>query len=305
VARFDSGNLAIHAIGYAAPDVTYHIQQWITQGSQSGGLDTAWIAKSNVFQPDLHLFVGKILNPAPSPYSQNSDLDGPTASSTVVGEHDWGATYDNRWGTKLAYVSNHVTVEAGYFLSGDDLNGISDFSAGDKTFQYKVALASVSSPLEVGVFGSTGTIPVSTGTDKYSSGAAYAQLDAGTNYRPGALLIYQTETDGNAGADPNGNPYGAVQSHGMSAELFESLLQGNVLVSYRHDMNQAGPTGGYVNGNSLNLAFNVPIPKFPYLHGYLETNLGGSSALSGLSGGPTFKGMLWLTVPVILHPYGQ
>jgi hypothetical protein len=145
---------------------------------------------------------------------------------------------------------------------------------------------------------------VSTGTDRYNSLAGYAQLDPGkNNYRPGALVIYQTENDSNPGADVNGNPFGAVQTYGLSAELFESFLNGNVLLSYRRDMNNSANTGGYTNGNAVNVAFNVPIYKFPYLHGYVEANLGGNSSLYGLSGGPQWKGMLWLTIPVVLHPY--
>lgn len=298
----DTGNLAVHAVGYAAPEVTYHIQQWITQGSQSGGLDTAWIAYNHLFSPDVHLFVGKILNPAPSPYSQTSDIDGPLASGTVVGEHDWSATYNNRWGTQVSYVGKSLNLEAGYYMTGEDLNGISDFSPGDKTFQWKVALAQATSPFEVGLFGSNGTLPVSTGTDQYNSQAAYAQLDPGKNYRPGALLVYQWQSDSNPGMDANGTPYGAASTYGLSMELLESLFNGNALLTYRHDMNNAGITGAYTNGNSVNLAFNVPIPKFPYLHGYVEANLGGNSSLTGLSGGPQWKSMLWLTIPLVFHP---
>lgn len=300
--QFDGGNLAVHAIGYAVPDVTYHIQQWIYQGSQSGGLDTAWVAYHPNFLNDVHLFVGKILNPAPSPYSQNSDIDGPLASSTVVGEHDYSATYGNRWGTKVGYVGKSLNVEAGYFLSGFDLNGINYFGPGDKTFQWKVSLAQAKSPFEVGVFGSNGSLPVSTGLDWYASQAGYVQLDPGQNYRPGIQFIYQRQSDSNPGMDPNGNQYLPASSYGMSYEVSELLLQGNVLLSYRHDMNNAGITGNYVNGNSVNVAFNIPIPKFPYLHGYLESQLGGSSALAGTTGGPQWKAMLWLTVPLVLHP---
>jgi hypothetical protein len=179
---------------------------------------------------------------------------------------------------------------------------LTDFSPGDKTFQWKVALAQATSPLEVGVFGSNGTIPVSTGTDIYQSQAGYIQLDPGKNYRPGALLIYQRQSDSNAGMDANGNQYSAAASAGWSAEIFESLLNGNALLSYRHDLNNAGITGGVTNGNSVNLAFNVPLRNFPYLHGYVEANLGGNSSLAGASGGPQWKSMLWLTVPIVLHP---
>ena len=303
VPRYDTANLAVHAIGYAAPDITYHVQQWITQGNQSGGLDTAWVAYDHLGSPDVHLFVGKILNPAPSPYSQTSDIDGPLASSTVVGEHDWSATYSNRWGTRAAYVGQSLDVEAGYYLSSDDLNGVSDFTPGDKSFQWKVALAQAKSPLEVGIFGSTGTLPVSTGTDRYQSQAGYVQLDPTKGYRPGAMFIYQRQSDSNPGMEPNGNQYAPTASSGWSAEIMESLLSGNALFTFRHDLNNAGIAGGQTVGNSINLAFNIPIPKFPYLHGYLETNLGATSTLAGLSGGPEWKGMLWLTVPLVLHPF--
>jgi hypothetical protein len=295
-ARFDFGNLALHGTGYIIPDVTYHVQQWIVQGDESGGLDTAWIAYNHVFSPDAHLFFGKVLNPAPSIYSQDSDIDAPLASSTIVGEHDWGNTYTNRWGSKLAYVGHSLDVEAGYFLSLDDLNGLTDFNPGDKTFQWKVASAQVHSKLEFGLFGSNGSIPVSTGLDRYSSAAGYVMLDTGKYGRPGAFVAYQGEKDSNPGLAPNGSPYPAAAGRGFSAEILEPVFRGNLLLTYRHDFNDAGPAGGTVNGNSINAGFNVP--GFQYLHGYLEANLGGNSSLYGATGGPEWKGMLWLTVPV-------
>src|ERR1017187_4424776 len=38
VAKYSFGNFALHGVGYLAPDVTFHAQQWITQGEQSGGV---------------------------------------------------------------------------------------------------------------------------------------------------------------------------------------------------------------------------------------------------------------------------
>jgi hypothetical protein len=35
--RTGNGNLAVHAFGYAAPNVTYHVQQWIVQGEGRRG----------------------------------------------------------------------------------------------------------------------------------------------------------------------------------------------------------------------------------------------------------------------------
>ena len=34
----------------------------------------------------------------------------------------------------------------------------------------------------------------------------------------------------------------------------------------------------------------------------VESQLGGNSALAGTTGGPQWKAMLWLTVPLVLHP---
>ncbi len=300
--RYSFGNLAIHGAGYIASDVTFHAQQFITAADQPGGVDTLWVTYNNLFHHDGHLFVGKILNPAPSPYSQNTDLDPPTASSTLVGEHDWSATYNNRWGTRFAYVHNALDAEAGYYLSSFDLNGATYFGAGDKTFQWKLAYAIKTRPYEFGVFGSNGSIPVSTNSeiDRYNSVAGYVQLDPGIHGRPGLLGIYQGERDGNPGIGPSGLALGPTTSRGASIEVLESVLHGGVLLSLRHDFNDSGAGGPIANGNSINAAFNVP--HFSYLHGYLETNVGGTSSLSGASGGPTWKGFLWLTVPISRVP---
>lgn len=296
LAHYAIGNLALHAAGYIAPDVTFHAHQWIVQDNQPGGVDTLWISYNKLLHRDGHLFVGKIENPAPSPYSQTMDIDGPMASSTVVGEHDWSATYGNRWGSKFAYVHKALAAEAGYLLSSGDLNGLSNFSPGDKTFQWKVSYAPSNRPIEAGFFGSIGSLPVSTGTDAYHSNAAFVQLDPGSNGIPGLLAIYQTEQDSNPGLDSaSGSIIPATSSRGTSLELFEGFFQGSAVLSLRHDFNNDG-FGTLSNGNAINIGFNVPGAR--YLHGYLESNLGGNSALAGTSGGPTWKGMLWLTLPL-------
>ena len=46
----------------------------------------------------------------------------------------------------------------------------------------KAAFAQPKSPLEVGAFGTVGTLPVSTGLDQYSSIGGYAQISYGLNY---------------------------------------------------------------------------------------------------------------------------
>ncbi|GAC1428726.1 MAG: hypothetical protein NVSMB5_23340 [Candidatus Velthaea sp.] len=230
--RYSFGNLALHGVGYIAPDLTFHAQQFITASDQSGGVDTLWVTFNNLFHRDGHLFVGKILNPAPSPYSQHSDLDGPTASSTTVGEHRWGSTYGNRWGTRLTYAHKALDAEAGYYLSGFDLNGATYFGPGDKTFQWKLAYALPTRPYEFGAFGSVGTVPVSTnsGIDRYNSTAGYVQVDPGNHGRPGVLVIYQTQYDDNPGNSPAGSPLGPTTSRGASFEMYEPVFRGGALV---------------------------------------------------------------------------
>ncbi|MDQ2858239.1 MAG: cytochrome c [Candidatus Eremiobacteraeota bacterium] len=294
--RTSLGNFALHGVGFITPDVTFHAQQWITQNDQSGTVDTLWLTFNNLLRHDGHLFVGKILNPAPAPYSQDFELDPAAASTTGVGEHAWGATYNNRWGARMAYVHKALDVEAGYYLAGEDLNGLTDFGPGDKTFQWKLAYARPDFPIEVGAFGSNGSIPVSTGTDNYNSVAGYVQVDPGRFGRPGLFAVYQRGRDGNPGVDAtSGNVMPASTSRGASFALFEPILRGGATLALRHDFNDNG-FGTLSNGNALNLGFNVP--HFQYAHGYLEANLGGNSALAGASGGPTWKGMLWLTLPI-------
>ena len=50
------------------------------------------------------------------------------------------------------------------------------------------------------------------------------------------------------------------------------------------------------NGNAFNVGFNFP--HFQFLHGYIEALTGGESALSGISGGPEWKGVLIFALPI-------
>ena len=309
IAKFSFANLAVHGAGYLAPDLTFHLHQWIVEDENSGGVDTFWLTYNNLLNHDGHLFVGKTFNPAPGPYSQDFEIDGATASGTVVGEHDWSATYDNRWGAKFTFARKALDVEAGYYLSGGDLNGLTDFgvrrdmstdpptlTAGDKTLQWKVAYAKPTLPIEFGVFGSSGVIPVSTGTDRYNSIAGYLQIDPSRYGRPGLFAVYQAGRDANPGVGPDGVlPLPASSSRGASVALFEHILHNGATVGLRHDFNDDG-LGTVSNGNSFNLAFNIP--HYNYAHVFLEANTGTSSALAGGSSGPTFKGQFWLDVPI-------
>ena len=60
-ASWDIGSLGVHAdgaFGTTGSEWTYHVQQWIWQQSQAGGLDTAWVAYNNFFDGSGHIFAG-------------------------------------------------------------------------------------------------------------------------------------------------------------------------------------------------------------------------------------------------------
>lgn len=291
------GNLALHAAGYAAPDWTYHVQQWLLQNDQTGGvLDTAWITYNNVFHRDGHIFVGKIEPPGPSPFSQWSDLAPFAAPEITVGEHAW-ALDANRWGGKFGYVHKSLNAEAGWLGSSNGLPTGADFDTApgtDKTFQWKIAAARPDQPLEYGLYGSAGSYIVSTrAADHYDSVAGYLQRDPQAHGVPGILAIYQAGNDSNPGLDAGGMQLSSAPSHALSAEIYEPIFGGNALLAVRDEYTNDG-LGNALHYGNVDFAFNVP--GYQYLHGYVEAGLGAHSASP--TGGPDWRWTLWWTTPI-------
>jgi hypothetical protein len=239
------GNLSVHASGYFGSDFTYHFQQWISAGDQPGPLDTAWITYNNLFHRDGHLFVGKIEAPAPSPFSQFIDLAGFNTPEITVGEHPY--LFDaNRWGTKLAYTHSWFNFDVGYLGPtgdlttspgggavewGNDANNV----GGDKTVQWHIADAIGYKPVEFGAYGGIGTFGTSDGQiDRYNGAAGYLEIDA-TRGWPGVFGIYQRAYDGHAGAG-----LGAAASTAYTAEIWEPLINNQVLISLRNEYQNDG-----------------------------------------------------------------
>ena len=292
-----AGNLAIHGAGYIAPDWTYHVQQWLLQNDQTGGvLDTAWVTYNNLFHRDGHLFLGKVEAPGPSPFSMWPDISTFATPEISVGEHGY-ALDANRWGAKFGYVHKSLTAEAGWLAGGGGLPVSADYgnAAGtDKTFQYKVASARPDQPLEYGVFGSNGTYALSTGaTDYYHSFAGYVQRDPQRNGVPGIVGMYQWGYDGNPGLDASGNQLHSANSRAFSAEIYEPIVSNNAVVLFREDMTNDG-LGNVIHYGNVDLAFNVP--HIPYLHGYVEAGLGGHSGTPNAT--PDYRYILWWTTPL-------
>jgi hypothetical protein len=279
--RLQLGNVAVHGVGALSDDWTYHVQQWIRQNNQPGGLDTAWISYNGLFKHYGHLFLGKLEPPAPSPFSQWFDL-GPFGSPQItVGQHTYQLDA-NRWGARLAYVHNSLDVEASWLGSNGDLSGAGAFSANvDKTFQWKIAYANENRPLEVGLYGSRGSLHLSGGaTDQYHSLAGYAELDP-TGGAPGVFAVYQKAFDSNPGGGA-----GATVSSALSVELYQTLFRDNAIVGVRKEILNDGLGNRLQTGN---IDFEYHVARF--VNVYLEAYFAQHQK-------PGYRYMLWWTIPL-------
>ena len=281
------GNVGLHLVGDLGNgsnnNWTYHVQQWIVDGNQAGGLDTMWLAYNNLLHHDGHLFIGKVEAPGPSPFSQFSDLAAFSTPEITVGEHAYQLDA-NRWGVKLNYVHHWIDAEAGWLGSGGDLTGTggaSDFSSDtDKTIQYKLAYADAENPLEVGIYGSRGSWPLAEGgVDQYHSLAGYVQRDP-TGSLPGVLVVYQHAYDGNPGAG-----LGPANSTASTFELYEPVL-GRGLISIRKEFTNDG-LGNQAQSGEVNFAYHVA----RYLNFYIQDGF-------VQNGTPDWQAMLWWTTPL-------
>jgi hypothetical protein len=273
------GNLAIHAVGAAGDDITYHFQQWILQNDQAGDLDTFWVTYNNLLHRDGHLFVGLFPAPSPSEYGFFMDLSPFASAEYTVGEHAYELDA-NGWGSKFNYVRNKIDLEAGWLYGGSGWSQSSAFINSDKRFQYRAAYATPTDPLEAGVFGSRGSWPLAEGgTDQYYSIAAYAQRDP-HNGVPGFFTSY------NIGQD--GNPLATGQSAGSNSaalELYQPFAEGGML-SIRKEWTNDG-LGTSLQSGVLDV--NYQIAK--YLRIYGEESFASHST-------PGFRWMLWWTTPI-------
>lgn len=284
-AAWDPGTLGLHldgAFGTVKSEWTYHIQQWLWQGSQPGGLDTAWVAYNNFFDGSGHIFAGKLEVPAPSEFSQWFDVSGlsiNSAAEMTVGEH----TYEldaNRWGYKFAYIRDSLDAEVSYTAAGTDLNGFNDFDwTQDKTLQYKLAFANRSNPLEVGYWGARGSWPLTEGGfDQYYTNGFYAQRDP-VNDVPGFLATYQMNHDSNPGmsAPPAG-------SNGLSYELYDNIGQ-RALVAVGEQFTNDG-LGNHTQIGNIDASYHVT--RFIMVYAEEALSVGQK---------PTWNGLIWFMLP--------
>ncbi|MHB8434237.1 MAG: hypothetical protein ACYDCA_11700 [Candidatus Tyrphobacter sp.] len=294
--QVEPGNLALHAVGYLSPDITYHIHQWIVQNSQAGGLDTFQLAYNRLFNGNGHFFVGKLSAlPVPAPFSNQSDIAKYASAELTVGEHMY--TFDMmRWGTALSYVHANLYVQAGWFDSSADWNGATDFSNNtDKTFQWIAAYADPNRPLEAGAFGSIGSYPLAEGgVDPYHTLGLYVQRDPGPRFMPGVFALYQWGHDANPGSmmmsgSMAPTPFGPADSTAETFELYEPILGERGLVGLRQETTDDG-LGNVSRSGDIDLSF-MPFAHYDYLHLFLENALIQNSR-------PAWRGGLWWVAPL-------
>jgi hypothetical protein len=293
------GNLAIHAAGYLGSDWTFHFQQWIDNGDQPGPLDTAWITYNNLFHRDGHLFIGKVEAPAPSPFSQTIDLAGFNTPEITVGEHAY-LTDANRWGAKLAYTHSWFNADLGYLGPTGDLTASPGGGAlewgndannpgGDKTIQLHLADSLGYKPFEWGGYGGAGTFGTSDGMiDRYNFMAGYAELDS-VHGIPGAFVVAQRANDSHAGVS-----LGGATSFAYSAEIWEPLINNQVLVALRNEYQDDG-LGDISHFNYVNAAWFVA-------HHVSDREANGlifnAQATLNQGGTPSWQYQLWYTSTV-------
>jgi hypothetical protein len=284
------GNLAVHTDGVAG-DWSWHVQQWLVNDNQGGPLDTAWVSYNNLFKHNGYLEVGKLVVPAPSPYSQWFEVAPFAVPEVTIGEHTYQLDA-TRWGTKVGYLNGSLSVDAAYVGSDEDLNGATDFTPPNgKTLQYRAAFMRPKNPFEAGVYGASGTLQVSDGlTDRYSAFAGYLQRDP-TNHIPGVFFVYQTTHD----SYPMAGAIAPANGRGYTLDIYEPIVKDTVVVGFRREMTDDG-MGTVTHYGNVDLTIQLA----KYLRLYTEAGLSGSNPGNGVTriGTPAWRAFIWWTMPI-------
>ena len=277
------GNLALHGGGTLSADWAFHVHQWLVHGEQPGGIDSLWVVYNGLNKHNGHLFVGTIEAPGPSAFMEWAEIAPLATPGITVGEHMWQNGM-NRWGAKYAYVKGALNLEAGYLGSDADLNGATDFAPlSGKTFQWRAAFAPADKPLEVGVYGNVGTVPLMEGgVDRYSSVSAYTQIDPSRHGMPGLLAIYQRGLDGNPGAG-----VGRTRSSAYTIDVYEPVFNGRGLVGLRRELTHDG-MGNVMHSGNIDFTFSIS----RFLRFYSEASLSQNNK-------PAYRWYVWWTSPIV------
>jgi hypothetical protein len=160
-----------------------------------------------------------------------------------------------------------------------------------KALQYRAAFMRQKSPLEFGVYGTTGTFPISDGlTDRFSAIAGYVQHDP-VHGIPGVLLVYQSTHD----SHPAAGATSPANGRGYIVNIYEPIIKDKVIVGFRREMTDDGL--GTVNHYG-SVDMTVQIAK--YLRLYTEAALSGTNVGNGVNrvGTPAWRAFVWWTMPI-------
>ncbi len=285
------GNLAIHADGLIDDNWSFHVQQWLLEDNGGGPLDTAWVSYNNVFHHNGYVELGKLEVPAPSPYSQMFEIAPYALPEITVGEHAYELDA-NRWGVKTGYLNGSLSAAVAYVGSDADLNGATDWvPAAGKALQYQAAFMRPNNPLEAGIYGATGTYPISDGrTDQFSALAGYVQRDP-TRGLPGIFAVYQTTKD----AYPFAGAMTPAVSHGYTVDVYEPVFKDYLVVGFRRELMNDG-LGNTSGGENIDMTIRLA----KYLHLYTEAGLSGANPGNGVNriGTPAWRAFIWWSTPI-------
>ena len=285
------GNVAVHVDGVIADNWSFHVQQWLVNDNQAGGLDTMWVSYNGIFKHNGNLEIGKLEVPGPSPYSQWFEIAPFALPEITIGEHAYQLDA-NRWGAKLGYLSNSMSVAAAYVGSDEDLNGATDWvPPNGKAWQYQLAFLKAKSPVEAGYYGAQGTFPISDGSiDRWSAGGLYLQRDP-MHGVPGIFAAYQATHD----SYPFAGATNPATSHGYSVDVYQPFFRDKVVLGFRREMTNDGL--GNI-GQYGNIDMTIVLNK--YLRLYTEAGLNGANPGNGVDriGTPAWRAFIWWTMPV-------
>jgi hypothetical protein len=326
--KFTFANLSVNLVGELNSTISFRLEQSLYSNDLSGGSTSHfWVADNKLFNGNGHLVVGKFDVPGPPAYSYWMDQSGFSGGSVGVGQHTYNLA-GSRWGVGFNYVPTNYQkspfrVQLAYvgnspaMFNSSAFDSANPYASGtggsDKALFYKAAFARPDKPVEVGLYGSTGTYILTNGfvqpIDNYSSLGAYAQRDP-VGAVPGIMAYYQQTHDSNVG--PGKASQQLVQSatsYEGAVEFDESLVHGNVMLGFRPLEYVGGlqaTKSGYDVLTSPHPRFAVVDvvlrnPKFtPYLFVTLEAAL--EAASNTTSGGPTWRGGIKWAAPVGPRP---
>lgn len=325
--KWTVGNLSANAVGELSSAFSYRLEQSFYSNNVSGGTTGHfWVGYNKLLDGNGHLFVGKFDPPTVPAFSYWQDQSGFSAPSITVGQHTYNLG-GQRWGVGFSYVPDASKLpfraEIAYvgnsnpMFSSATFDSVNPYVSGgggsDKAFQYKVAWARPDRPLEVGVYGASGTYVLAPGyaspIDNYTVIGAYAQRDP-VKGMPGVLVFFQGTNDSNVGPGAAANHLTQdMTSVAWALELDESLFNGDVMVGVRPveyvngvQPSKAGPnilTTAKPHYGVIDIAARDP--KFtPYLYAVFEAAMGAAS--NAPFGQPAWRiGLKWAS-PVMPAP---